>query len=282
MLKAFERSSAAASERIVVLAPSVGAVSDVFQHVDINPELHRRLLEDTQRLRGNIYLEEGAIHEEQLSGGCHQTAEDEKSWHFLMLNQEQQVEACVLYLEHDRGVRFEDTRAVISPLTQDRETRQTLWRAVESELTRARRERLQFVELGGWAASQKSRGTAGPLALVLALWGFSRRSGGALGMTTATFRHCSATILKRLGGSRFEINGTQLPPYFDARYGCMMELLRFDSRRPNPKYLGLIDQVRDGLANFNVIARPSAIESLTPAHAMSLGPISAAAHALAS
>jgi hypothetical protein len=123
---------------------------------------------------------------------------------------------------------------------------------------------LKYVELGGWAASEQCRGLGGPLALVLALWGFGRRrGGGALGMTTATFRHCSATILKRLGGSRFEIDGTTLPPYFDPRYGCMMELLRFDSRCPNPKYLGLIDQVRDSLQNFQVVARPSAVESLT-------------------
>src|SRR5262245_11714029 len=76
----------------------------------------------------------------------------------------------------------------------------------------------------------------------------------AVGMTTATFRHCSATILKRLGGSRFEIDGRTLPPYFDARYGCTTELLRFDSRSPNPKYIGLIDRVSETLANVPVIA----------------------------
>jgi hypothetical protein len=131
-------------------------------------------------------------------------------------------------------------------------------KAIESELGRARQEQLQYVELGGWAVSEETRGTAGPLALALAVYGFSRRAGGALGITTATFRHCSATILKRLGGARFEVDGVTLPPYFDPRYQCMMEMIRFDSRKPNPKYLHLIDTVRDTLANITVVARPSA------------------------
>jgi hypothetical protein len=149
-------------------------------------------------------------------------------------------------------------RARQCPLTREPEWRSTLVTAIESELARARRERLRYVELGGWAVSEESRGTAGPLALALAVYGFSRRAGGALGITTATFRHCSATILKRLGGARFEVNGVTLPPYYDPRYRCMMEMIRFDSRRPNPKYIRLIDQVRDTLANITVVARPSA------------------------
>jgi hypothetical protein len=284
MVKAFDRNIADAGERIVLLAPSVSAVSEVFQNVDVNPIRHRELLAEVQALRGRVYLQDGAIQEHQLSnGGLHKTAEDDKSWHVLLMNRDQQVDACLLYLEHQADVRFEDTRAAMIPLTQDRQWRQSLWRAVDGELTRARRDRLKFVELGGWAASEKCRGTAGPLAIVLAVWGFSRRCGGALGMTTATFRHCSATILKRLGGSRFEMDDATLPPYFDARYGCMMELLRFDSRQPNPKYLGLIDRVRDNLGDIRVIARPSPIDLISaPARALAMGATAARYVALAS
>jgi hypothetical protein len=284
MLKAFDRSIAEAGERIVLLAPSVSAVSDVFQNVDIDANRHRELLAEVQALRGHIYLQDGAIQEHQLSnGGLHKTPEDDKSWHVLLMNRDQQVDACLLYLEHKPDVQFEDTRAAMIPLIQDRQWRQTLWRAVDSELTRARRDRLKFVELGGWAATQKCRGTAGPLAIVLAVWGFSRRCGGALGMTTATFRHCSATILKRLGGSRFEMDDATLPPYFDARYGCMMELLHFDSRRPNPKYLGLIDRVRDNLSDLHVITRPSPLDLITaPARALGVDATAARFVAMAS
>jgi hypothetical protein len=84
-------------------------------------------------------------------------------------------------------------------------------------------------------------------------------------MTTATFRHCSSVILQRLGGSRFEVDGITLPPYYDPRYKCMMEILRFDSREPNPKYDSLIDRLRDKLAETLVVTR-SAWATVVNAH----------------
>src|SRR5262249_12684176 len=91
--------------------------------------------------------------------------------------------------------------------------------------------------------------------LVLALAGYSlgRLLGGALGITTATVRHCSSTILRRLGGSHLEWNGRPIPSYYDARYKCEMELLRFDSRQPNAKYNHLVDVLRNRLTQALVI-----------------------------
>lgn len=256
VLRSLERTIAAASQHVVLLAPSIEATSNVFDNVDVDPDRHQSLVREVQRLRGRIYFEDGAIREDQLTtDGRHETSEDEKSWHFLSLDPDGDIEACVWYREHEPDVRFEQTRAAVSPLTQDPEWRQPLWRAVDAELRCARRHQLKYVELGGWAASEECRGLGGPLALVLALWGFGRKRGGALGMTTATFRHCSATILKRLGGSRFEIDGRTLPAYFDPRYGCMMELLRFDSRRPNQKYAGLVEMIQEKIASSLVISR---------------------------
>lgn len=260
MLRALDRNIAAASQRIVFVAPSVASVSDVFQNVDVDGDRYHQLVRDVQRMRGSIYLKDGALQPHQLTpDGLHQTPEDETSWHMLLVDKAQRVTACALYLEHENSVSFDQLRAKQCPLTGEEEWRPRLVKAIESELARARRDGLQYAELGGWAVSEETRGTAGPLALALAVYGFSRRAGGALGITTATFRHCSATILKRLGGARFEVDGVTLPPYFDPRYRCMMEMIRFDSRKPNPKYVNLIDQVRDTLANITVVARPSAV-----------------------
>jgi hypothetical protein len=258
MLNALERNIASANERIVFVAPSTACVSDLFQDVEASQDLHREFVRDVQRLRGSIYLKDGAIQAHQLSpDGLHKTAEDDASWHMLLLDRNQRLTACALYTEHDDTVTMEDLRAGKSPLTQNDEWSPKLRTAIQSELDEARRDRLQFVELGGWAVSEHVRGTAGPLSLALAVYAFSRRCGGVLGMTTATFRHSSAAILKRLGGSRFEIEGATLPPYYDPRYRCMMEMLRFDSRRPNPKYLDLIEQARGALSAIKVVARPA-------------------------
>jgi hypothetical protein len=266
MLKALDRNIASVSDRIVFVAPSTAAVSETFRQVDVDAGRHQRLVRDVQRMRGSIYVKDGALQPQQLTAdGRHQTPEDETSWHMLLLDKQQRVTACALYLEHDyNNVTFDRLRARHCPLTNESEWRPTVERAIEAELDRARSEQLHYVELGGWAVSEDSRGTAGPLALALAVYGFSRRAGGALGITTATFRHCSATILKRLGGARFEVDGVTLPPYFDSRYQCMMEMLKFDSRQPNPKYLNLIDQVRDTLARITVVARPATTITESP------------------
>jgi len=273
MLKALERNIESIDERIVLLAPSDGVVSDFFSNVQVDVASHDHLLHEIQRFRGAIYLQDGAIHSDQLTtDGRHVTVEDEKAWHMVLLNKQQRVDASAIYLEHRNTVEAESLRVRHCPLAHESEWRPRLWQAIKNELARARNENLDFVELGGWAVAPESRRTSGPLTMALAVYGFSRRHGGALGMTTATFRHCSAVILERLGGSRFEADGHTLPPYFDPRYNCMMEMLRFDSRSPNPKYVALIDQLRDKLSNVQVVTRP-AWSAFTPPFNTLVGPV---------
>ena len=269
MLRALERSAASATERIVFLAPSDATALDTFPNVEVDGERHDALLRDMQRFRGGIYRKDGAIQPQQLTlDGRHQTTEDESSWHMLLMDDQKRVDGCVLYREHDSDVTIDQLRVKQCPLAEDPEWRPTFLSAIGGELDRARSEGLKYVEVGGWAVSEKSRRTAGSLALALAVYGFSRRGAGTLAMTTATFRHCSAKILKRLGGARFEVDGATLPPYYDPRYRCLMELLRFDSRHPNPQYAGLINRIEDTLDKVRVIARPAVAPSLAMSHAM--------------
>src|SRR4029434_5912216 len=117
---------------------------------------------------------------------------------------------------------------------------------------------------GGWAVAKESRCTSEGLLLALAAYSLGRLLGGALGMTTATVRHSSSTILRRIGGSQLEANGSVVPPYYDPKYKCEMELLRFDSRRPNAKFRGVIDLLRDKLANVLVVGSQSAVDAPAP------------------
>ena len=57
-----------------------------------------------------------------------------------------------------------------------------------------------------------------------------------MGVATATWRHSSAAILRRIGLTSLSVDGEALPPYHDPQYDCSMEVLRFDSRLPNPRY----------------------------------------------
>jgi hypothetical protein len=88
--------------------------------------------------------------------------------------------------------------------------------------------------------------------LALAAYSLGRTLGGALGLTTATVRHSSSTILRRLGGSLLGSGDSIVPSYYDPKYDCEMELLRFDSRRPNARYGGLIEMLGRRLGNVSV------------------------------
>jgi len=253
--KLLHRNIAAVTERLVLLAPPHASLPSSFDNVDVNPDRHASFVAEMQRLRGRIYLREGALEPWQLSSdGLHQTPEDEKSWHLLMVDSSGRVDGCAWYLEHMPTVSVDRLRVRHCPLAQQPAWRKPLRNAVEMELARARHDGLGYAEVGGWAVAEDSRCTSEGLVLALAGYSLGRVLGGALGMTTATVRHCSSTILRRLGGSDLEVGDRTIPSYYDPRYKCDMELLRFDSRRPNPRYNSLVELLREKLADVLVIA----------------------------
>ena len=90
--------------------------------------------------------------------------------------------------------------------------------------------------------------------MVLAMYGLSRILGGALVITTANVAHSCSSILRRLGGAYLHSEGAPIPSYFDPRYNTEIELLRFDSRRPNPKYAHVVDKVMAKLPGISVVS----------------------------
>ena len=261
MLTLLDRTIDSLDKRLVLLAPQ-SSVPAFFKNVEADSTLHRRLVRDMQKLRGSVYLSDGALGREQLTpDGLHETEEDEKSWHLLMVDDRQRVTGCAWYLEHDNSAQVDDLRVRYSPLARMAEWRDHLWRGVESELARARRERIRYAEVGGWAVSKASRCTSEGLVLALAGYSLGRLRGGCLGITTATVRHCSSSILRRLGGAPLEAEGTPVPSYYDPRYRCEMEILRFDSRHPKAKFGRLIESLQAKMAHVPVIVRDAALPS---------------------
>jgi hypothetical protein len=259
MLKLIERNIDTVGHRLVLLAPPQAVISPAFTRVDIDPLRRRWLIREVQRLRGGIYLRDGAISHDQLSPeGLHQTPEDERSWHLLITDPVGRLTACVWYLEHENTTSLDRLRVRNCPLAQQAEWHDTLRRAVSLELLRARRDGLHYAEVGGWAVAEECRCKSEGLLLALAAYSLGRIGGGALGMTTATVRHSSSTILRRLGGSHLQVDGVAVPPYYDPRYRCEMELLRFDSRRPDTKYRGLVERLSARLTDVLVVAASAA------------------------
>lgn len=255
MLSLLERNITTLEKRLILVAPPSADVPAHFTNVTADSGEHSRLVQEMQRLRGSIYVDDGAVLPAELAmGGLHITPEDRKSWHLLIRNGQGKVSSCAWYMEHDGATSFHNLRVRSCPLGEDLAVRPKFLRAVHAELSRAREERLRFAEVGGWAVAKECRCTSEGLMLALAAYSLGRALGGAIGLTTATVRHSSSTILRRLGGAYLHADGAALPGYFDPRYDCQMELLRFDSRKPNPKYATLIERIQDRLASVHVVA----------------------------
>jgi hypothetical protein len=258
------RAESCESERreYVLLAPVGTEVPSDLGRVTAGRTSHSNLLADVQRLRGRIYSEDGAIDPKTLSAdGRHQQAIDDQSWHIVALSADGVVQGCIRYSPHTKEVRFEHLGAAASALSQsgNHHVRQ----AIENEIASAREKQVGFGEVGGWALAPALRSSTAALDMLLIAFALIERLGGSLGVSTATVRHGSASILQRMGLRPLEFEGNELPAYYDPQYQCEMQILRFDSSAPNPKYSNRLRNFQAQLSNIRVLCASKA-NSVSP------------------
>lgn len=250
---------------LMLLAPTAASVPDDFRDVEVDADQHAHYLAELQRLRGSVYLEDGAIGPAQLAeDGRHIQDADVHSWHVIAVQPDGSVTACARYRPHPRTVSPEDLGVWQSALAQDEQWQPSLRAAVEHDIELARRSNRSFVEVGGWAVSRLRRGTTHAFDTAVSTYALASGLGGCIGITTATVRHCSARILRKLGGQSLQVAGVALPSYFDPKYGCEMEILRFDSNAPNRRYGAHIDRLAARFLGVPVIAARPAPSMLAP------------------
>ncbi|HWC95106.1 MAG TPA: hypothetical protein VG456_00115 [Candidatus Sulfopaludibacter sp.] len=214
-------------------------------------------------MRGKAYLSDGAIQPEDLSSdGRHELSVDEQSWHVLSLDGEGNVVACLRYVEERHSTNFDGLWVRHASLSRCPKLGLRFRTAVESVMTRAKHMRIGFGEVGGWAVAEEHRWTTEPLRIILATYGLLQLLGSSTGVATATFRHGSASILRRIGLAPLQAHGEELPPYFDPHYGCQMEVLQFDSRFPNPKYVEKVSQLSRLLMSAPVVCRERLVTAM--------------------
>lgn len=250
------------SRTFVLLAPALAGVPRAFTRVESNEKQYETRLAQLQRLRGSLYLEDGAIEPWQLTDdGRHATAPDNLSWHLLSM-EASEVVGCARLQVYAPTVSFSSLTVAQSALAADAHWGEMLRLSITAELYRAQAEEFRFIEAGGWALAPELRFTTEALHMALASYAIGDLLGGALGLSTATVRHKSSSILRRLGASSFTWGDHSLPPYYDPAYRCEMEVVRFDSRYPNPKYRSLVDTIKTQLPLVQVLcgtAKPETI-----------------------
>lgn len=243
--------------RIQLLAPAHAGQLLSSAPIAVNPGLHQHYLSSLQCLRAGAYLEDGAIEPRQIDGsGRFWMDGDEESWHFLLVDDQGRVVACLRLFLHLNTVSFERLRLNRSSIAGDPLWSAKLRMAVESDLAEARRANIGYAELGGWAIAPDYRCGKAALETLLASYAWGQMIGGCLSSCTATVRHRSAVILRRIGGESLYVHGEPIPPYTDPRYGCLMEVLRLDSRVITPRFVRMVEETRQKLEASTII-RPS-------------------------
>jgi hypothetical protein len=206
-----------------------------------------------QRFRGQVYAKDGAIKEHDLIDGRHVVEADDYSWHLLVHDENGTIAGCIRYQVHDPRSLFLRLSVFSTAIAACPQWGPALKQAVNSELTMAKSLNLSFVEVGGWALAEHVRGTSEALRMGLAAYSLGQLMGGAVGMSTATRRHCSSSIVRRMGGRSLQHAGTPIPVYYDPQYECEMEILRFHSWNPNPRYVLWVEEIRQSLQRIPVI-----------------------------
>jgi hypothetical protein len=253
--------------RQVLVAPGGSDAGRYFANVAPASSFWRDVVDDLQRFRGSFYYADGALRKSDLtSDGRHHQAIDLKSWHLLSLDANNNIMSCARYFVPENAT-FESTSASRSSLAASPIWRAKLKIAIDGAIQSARQRGMTFAELGGWCVSINCRNSREVLRTVLSMFALGKILGGTLALSTATKRHASAEILRRLGGFPLQAEGSALPAYFEPLYRCEMELLTFDSSFPAPKYAHQVSaycaQMQDSLEVLQMAENPaSASESL--------------------
>ncbi|MBL8173222.1 MAG: hypothetical protein JNK48_01045 [Bryobacterales bacterium] len=241
--------SSQARRKLVLLAPEGARIPEKFRNRKDDSRSRTHLLAELQRLRGRVYLEDGAIKPRDLtSDKRHIQTADEESWHILVADENNRVSGCARYLSHSAFARIEDLGVSSAPIVTSPLTRLWARAAIDAQLQDARDRGLGYVEVGGWALTEELRWSAAALHLALASYALAEILGGCLSIGTVTHRHASSSILRRIGGASLQYGGMEAGSYFDPRYGCDMEILTFDSGKPNPKYKGMLLEIQKELS----------------------------------
>ena len=249
------RRAATGVRKLVMLAPKGARIPGPFRSIEEDSGKHYDLLNQVQRLRGQIMVEEDALPKSGLDlMGRHRSDLDDNAWHLVVTSGANQVQGCVRFLVHPSSVSFNRLsirQAATAPGCKVWERR--VRTAVENELAAAPRGAFSFAEIGGWVLDRELRGSIEGIRMALGIFAWGQIAGGCLGITTATVKHGSSSMLRRIGGSPVHAFGEPLPRYYDSDYNCQIEMLRFDSLKPNPAYVSLVNDVRHSLLSTPII-----------------------------
>ncbi len=245
---------ASPSRQLALLAPAPDVFPSTFERVAVDIDAHEALMTQMQRLRGAVYLADGAIRPSELDqSGRHVMAADRHAFHLLVMSSEGRVLGCCRFYPHQPDVRFDDLTVSRSTLARDPTNGPTLRTAVKRHIASAADRRFLYVEVGGWALDASIRHSTEAVRIARLNFSLGLALGGAVGICTATQRNHSATILRRIGGRPLAVGDEPVPSYFDQRYGCEIEVMTFDSDLVPERHAPHIQELQETLKRTPVV-----------------------------
>jgi hypothetical protein len=220
-----------------VLAPSRQEVPKSVTHDVLSGREHSEVMFDVQKLRGRAYREYAAIASTLLPDGRHWQRLDAGSWHIVLQDADNDVVGCARYR---RISIFDELMCRRGVMAMSPETGPIFKAAFEQQVAHARKRGLHYGEAGGWALSEQARCSTAAVNIALMSFALAEWLGGGLGLTTATTRHHSSSILRRIGG----IPVAGFKPYYEPMFGCDVELLQFDIDNLAPRYSVKLEDMR--------------------------------------
>jgi hypothetical protein len=223
----------------LLLAPPNAQIPAAFTRVENNTELHEAWLTKALQLRGQVYLSDGAIREEQLDEKKrHFSRLDPLSWHFLVLSPEEKIRGvmrCQVWYTKERLPDLSELNiyALIERM-ENPELRQKFETTIEPFIKQPTTKKC-FMEVSALAVDNSSQGFT--IGSMLGISGYSianlKNAYAAVG--AGTDRHHTARFYHKLGGFSFRnINNPEevLPPFHDSGYACQMDIMGFVNPAP--------------------------------------------------
>jgi hypothetical protein len=207
---------------------------------------HCDAISEVQRFRGRVYFADSAIPASALDEkGRHSQDFDFENYHLCLRKLDGRIVACLRMRLHERAAEVRDLWLHDLITRMHPELTESCYAALNSLFELSKRDNVRIGEVGGWAVDAEFRNQRVSTLLPIAGWSLYQLIGDALVVASATTRHHSSAILKRIGGFALMLEDEQLPSFMDDFHGCEMELLGFDSRRPDPKYKKLVAELKE-------------------------------------
>src|SRR5215831_7070742 len=162
---------------------------------------HLAAVSEVQRFRGRVYVEDGAIPAGELDEeGRHCQEFDFENYHLCLRDAEQRIRGCFRLRLHEQAAEIPDLKLheVIERMPSGLAA--LCYGALTSLFELSRRQRVRIGEVGGWAVDEELRHHRASTLLPFAAWSLYQSLGDAIVFASATMRHRSSTILKRIGG----------------------------------------------------------------------------------